>query len=203
MLEVLLATMIVTLVFGFLLGVVSSFLSRLSASQDEAAAALLALERIRALEAQVSNPEEPIPEGISEGVFDEPNSHLAWQIRVEPWQLPLPASYEGDSSPSLLFAAPDGAASGGEDESVLHRIEIRVYPDGEDPERGAENFVTFAVTPSDALGPASGVMRQAETRLKAQYLDRGGKLGPRGSILCNGHPARNGLERWMAANGDC
>ncbi|HTO09763.1 MAG TPA: prepilin-type N-terminal cleavage/methylation domain-containing protein [Myxococcota bacterium] len=150
LLEVLAAILIVSLVFGILLESVTRNLADLSRARAEARAAQAAENRMRDLRAELEMG-DALKDGIQEGVFEEPDSDLHWQISVVPQSLTLPADYKGELAPSPLFQplherAPAPAASG--QEPPLRVVQVRVYTAEQDPE-SVDPYVFLVASPPD------------------------------------------------------
>ena len=153
LIEVLAAVLIVSLVFGLLLESVTRNLADLSRVRAEARAAQLCEDRLRDVRMGIAAGTR-LDDGVTDGTFDEPDQDMHWQIAVTPQTLALPAGYRGETSPSPLFStgnAPprvppptppsshepgDASAS----QEPLRLVEIRVYPQGSDPQT-VEPFV--------------------------------------------------------------
>jgi prepilin-type N-terminal cleavage/methylation domain-containing protein len=164
LIEVLAAVLIVSLVFGLLLESVTRNLHDLSRARNEARAAQLAEDRLRDLKAELAAG-TPIQDGITDGLFDAPDQDMHWQISVTPQTLALPPDYRGDVPPSPLFYAANGpprppvqppppTAEGGANvntgpQEPLRLVEVRVFPDGSDPQT-VEPFVLLVTAPPDA-----------------------------------------------------
>jgi prepilin-type N-terminal cleavage/methylation domain-containing protein len=149
LIEVLIAVLIVSLVFGVLLESVTRNLSDLSRARAGARAAQLAADRVRQLKAELEAGEK-LEDGVKEGVFDEPDQDMRWQISVAPQTLPLPPDYKGAVSPSPLFSAANElpkAAKPGED-APLRLVQVRAYALGEDPE-SVDPFVVLLTMQRD------------------------------------------------------
>jgi len=137
---------------------VSENVARLAVAQERAEARDLAEERARELMAGAVLPEI----GIDEGVFDPPYDHLAWQLIVEPYTLPLPPEHEELRKLSSLFAEPSTIPDAPQP-SVMRAV-MRVFPAEGEPEE-AEPYVVFAVEPGgqpleDAEQAADGEGRE-------------------------------------------
>lgn len=162
LIEVLAAVLIVSLVFGLLLESVTRNLADLGRARAESRRALLAADRVRELKAELESGEK-LEDGVKDGVFDEPDQDMKWQISVTPQTLALPADYAGELPPSPLFAKsnePPRPGNPGE-EPALRLVQVRVYAPDEDPE-GVDPFVVLLAAPPDparlaqARQPAAG-----------------------------------------------
>jgi prepilin-type N-terminal cleavage/methylation domain-containing protein len=149
LIEVLAAVLIVCLVFGLLLESVTRNLHDLSRARAEARAAQLAEDRLTALGGELATGEK-LEDGVKQGVFEEPDADMHWQISVTPQTLALPADYKGELPPSPLFAVsnePTRAATPGQ-EPPLRLVQVRVFAEGVDPE-SVEPFVVLVTRPPD------------------------------------------------------
>lgn len=150
LIEVLIAVLIVSLVFGLLLESVTRNLADLSRARAGARASQLAADRLRDLKVTLEAGEE-LEDGTKEGVFEAPDDDLRWQISVTPQTLPLPPDYKGELPPSPLFAAanePPRAPQPGE-KAPLRLVQVRVFADGDDPD-SVDPFVVLLTAPPDA-----------------------------------------------------
>jgi type II secretory pathway pseudopilin PulG len=158
LIEVLLAFVVMSTMLTALVVMVSQNVARLARAQERAEARDLAEDRARELLGG-----EVLPEiGIEEGVFDPPDDHLAWQLIVEPYTLPLPPGHEEQRKLSSLFAEPSTIPDAPQP-SVMRAV-VRVFPAEGDPAE-AEPFVVFAVEPGgqaleDTEQAASGDERE-------------------------------------------
>jgi len=156
LIEVLAAVLIVSLVFGLLLESVTRNLADLSRVRAEARAAQLCEDRLRDVRMGIAAGTR-LDDGVTDGTFDEPDQDMHWQIAVSPQTLALPAAYRGQMPPSPLFyasnaprvPAPAPASSHEPGDNAgpaepLRLVEIRVYPQGSDPQT-VEPFV-FLIT---------------------------------------------------------
>ncbi len=149
LIEVLIAVLIVSLVFGLLLESVTRNLADLSRARAGARASQLAADRVRDLRLELGGGEK-LEDGVEEGAFGEPDQDMRWQIRVAPQTLVLPPGYKGEISPSPLFSAsnePPRAMKPGE-EAPLRLVQVRVYAQGDDPE-SVDPFVVLLTAPPD------------------------------------------------------
>lgn len=153
LIEVLAAVLIVSLVFGLLLESVTRNLADLGRARAEARAAQLAENRLRDLRAGLETGEK-LEDGVKEGVFEEPDSDLHWQITVVPQTLTLPADYKGELPPSPLFDAPNERApkpppTAGQ-EPPLRMVQVRVFTADQDPESVDPYIVLVTAQPDSA-----------------------------------------------------
>ncbi len=149
LIEVLIAVLIVSLVFGLLLESVTRNLADLSRARAGARASQLAADKVRELKVLLESGEK-LEDGVKEGSFDEPDQDMRWQISVAPQTLPLPPDYKGEISPSPLFSAsnePRRPTKPGED-APLRLVQVRVYAPGDDPE-AFDPFVLLLTAPPD------------------------------------------------------
>jgi prepilin-type N-terminal cleavage/methylation domain-containing protein len=149
LIEVLIAVLIVSLVFGLLLESVTRNLADQSRARAGARASQLAADRVRDLKIELEGGEK-LEDGVKDGAFEEPDQDMRWQISVAPQTLPLPPDYKGEISPSPLFSAsnePPRATKPGE-EAPLRLVQVRVYPVGEEPE-SVDPFVVLLTAPPD------------------------------------------------------
>ena len=150
LIEVLAAVLIVSLVFGLLLESVTRNLHDLSRARNEARAAQLAEDRLRDLKVELESGEK-LEDGVKEGAFEDPDADMRWQITVTPQTLALPADYKGELPPSPLFSAsnePPRATAPGQ-EPPLRLVQVRVFPEGVEPE-SVDPFVVLLASPPDA-----------------------------------------------------
>jgi prepilin-type N-terminal cleavage/methylation domain-containing protein len=164
LIEVLAAVLIVSLVFGLLLESVTRNLADLGRVRAEARAAQLAEDRLRDMRIEIEAGTR-IEDGVTQGTFDDPDQDMHWQIAVTPQTLALPAGYRGEMPPSPLFYAQNGpprvpapaplpgpAASHEPGDTgpaePLRLVEIRVFPQGTDPQ-AVEPFVFLITGPPD------------------------------------------------------
>ena len=164
LIEVLLAFVVMSTMLMALVVMVNENVARLAIARERAMARDLAEERARELLTGVELPEI----GVEEGVFEEPNEHLAWQLTVEPYTLPLPAGRDEQRVLSSVFTEsstiPDAPQP-----SVLRAI-VRVFAaEGEPAE--AEPYVIFAVDPGEGL--AGGTQRTPGGRAGAATTQGG------------------------------
>jgi len=148
LIEVLLAVMIVSLVFGLLLEAVTRNLADLHRAREGARAAQLAADRVRDLKEQILGGQK-VEDGVTEGTFEQPDDDLRWQISIAAQTLPLPPDYKGELSPSPIFAAPNEptvAQNPGED-PPLRLVQVRVYAQNEDPQ-SVDPFVILLTAPA-------------------------------------------------------
>jgi prepilin-type N-terminal cleavage/methylation domain-containing protein len=131
LLEVALAVFVLAVAMGGVISAVTQNLSALADARAELEALEHADERMRVLMAE--GEAGILPEfGVSGGEFEDPNSGLAWELRVAPVHLPLPPGFEpGPELPSSLFQSWD-VAPGGVEPSLRH-LALWVYPLGEQP----------------------------------------------------------------------
>jgi len=149
LIEVLIAVLIVSLVFGLLLESVTQNLKDLGRSRADSRAAQLGVDRMRELKLALEAGEK-LEDGVQEGVFAEPDEDMKWQITVTPQTLPLPADYPGELPPSPLFAKanePPAAPQAGL-EPPLRLVQVRVWTGDEDPE-SVEPLVVLLAAPPD------------------------------------------------------
>jgi type II secretory pathway pseudopilin PulG len=151
LIEVLAAVLIVSLVFGLLLESVTRNLADLGRARAESRAAQLAENRLRDLRAELEIGEK-LEDGIKEGVFEDPDSDLHWQIVVVPQKLILPSDYRGEQSPSPLFEAPNERApqqptTPGQ-EPPLRMVAVRVFAADEDPNT-VDPYIALVTAPPD------------------------------------------------------
>jgi prepilin-type N-terminal cleavage/methylation domain-containing protein len=149
LIEVLAAVLIVSLVFGLLLEAVTRNLRDLSRARTEARAAQLAEDRLRDLKIELEGGEK-LEDGVQDGVFEDPDSDMHWQITVSPQTLALPADYKGELPPSPLFAVPNEPppATAPGQQAPLRLVQVRVFPEGVDPE-SVDPFVVLLASPLD------------------------------------------------------
>jgi hypothetical protein len=150
---VLAALLIVSLVFGLLLESVTTNLSNLGRARLEARAMQLAEVRARQIELDIASGALQIEDGITEGVYEEPDDDLRWHISVSAQTLDLPADYPGETSPSPLFALADSAQPprpAGPDalSPALRLVEVRVHAPDDDP-MSVDPFVLLVTSPPD------------------------------------------------------
>jgi hypothetical protein len=150
---VLAALLIVSLVFGLLLESVTTNLSNLGRARFEARTMQLAEQRARQIELDIASG-AAIEDGITEGVYEEPDDDLRWHISVSAHTLDLPADYPGEQSPSPLFALAGSAQPvrpSGPDAPppALRLVEVRVYGADAEPE-DIDPFVLLVTSPPDA-----------------------------------------------------
>jgi prepilin-type N-terminal cleavage/methylation domain-containing protein len=172
LIEVLAAVLIVSLVFGLLLESVTRNLADLGRARAESRRALLAADRVRELKAELEAGEK-LEDGVKDGVFDEPDSDMKWQLTVTPQTLALPADYPGELPPSPLFGKSNEPPRAGNpaEEPPLRLVQVRVFAPDEDPE-SAEPFVVLLAAPPD---PAKLTQRQQQ--LQGQQPQGEGEAG--------------------------
>lgn len=146
------ALLIVSLVFGLLLESVTTNLSNLGRARLEARAMQLAELRARQIELDLASGAQ-IEDGITEGVYEEPDDDLRWHISVSAHTLDLPADYPGETSPSPLFALagsaePPRPAGPDDPPPALRLVEVRVHAPDVDP-TSVDPFVLLVTSPPD------------------------------------------------------
>lgn len=177
LIEVLIAVLIVSLVFGLLLESVTHNLSDLSRARAGARASQLAADRVRDLKIQLES-NDKLEDGVKEGSFEEPDDDMRWQMSVTPQTLPLPADYKGELPPSPLFEAanePRRARKPGE-EAPLRLVQVRVYPAGEDPE-SVDPFVVLLTAPPDPAQMQQLQQQQQQLQQQQQQQQQGAMGG--------------------------
>jgi prepilin-type N-terminal cleavage/methylation domain-containing protein len=151
LIEVLIAVLIVSLVFGLLLESVTRNLSDISRARAGARSAQLAADRVRQMKLSIETGEK-LEDGVKDGVFEEPDEDMHWEMRVTPQTLPLPADYKGELPPSPLFAAPNEPRPRADTETgaepPLRLVEVRVFSADEDP-NSVDPFVVLLTAPPD------------------------------------------------------
>jgi len=149
---VLAALLIVSLVFGLLLESVTTNLSNIGRARREARAMRLAEQRARELQDDILT-FGALDDGTTEGVYEEPDDDLRWQVSVTPHTLDLPADYPKKDPPSPIFAVastPPAPRSTSPDAPAapLRMVEVRVFEADADP-NSVEPFVMLLTAPAD------------------------------------------------------
>jgi prepilin-type N-terminal cleavage/methylation domain-containing protein len=157
LIEVLIAAFVAAMVFGFLVSWMTQNLSAVHAARAEQHALLLGEQRAREfdLELRQSGLVEP---GVEHGEFSAPDDAFGWEISVEPWHLPLPADYEGESSPSPLFEPAQRERE--QDDPPLHRVSVRVFRLEHPDVDLTAPFEFFGVVPGESPQTADGTVPQ-------------------------------------------
>ncbi len=193
LIEVLAAILIVSLVFGLLLESVTRNLADLSRARAAARAAQLAENRLRDLRADLETGQK-LDDGVKEGVFEEPDSDLHWQITVLPQKLVLPPDYKGELPPSPLFDAPNESAkpvTPGE-EAPLRMVEVRVFATDVDPET-VDPYVVLVTAQPDAarLQQLQQQQGQQPGQGQGQPSQNPQQSQPQGDVLPGDNPWQN------------
>jgi prepilin-type N-terminal cleavage/methylation domain-containing protein len=154
LIEVLVAAFVASLVFGFLVSWMAQNLRSVGAARAQQHALLLGEQRARDYDLELRQ-SGLVEDGVEHGEFADPDSDLGWEVRVEPWHLPLPADYDRDASPSPLF---ESARRQREvPEPALHRVTVRVFA-LDDPDTDLITpFQLFGVVPGQSPQAAGGV----------------------------------------------
>ena len=139
LIEVLIAVAVLAIVLIPLVSMVGTNLARLADARRELDAMALAEERAREVEAQIRSG-QTLP-GVDEGVYEEPDADLGWQVVVTPMSLPLPADLDPDDAQFTLFAAPTPGQL-----PPLRQVEVRVFPLALGPE-AVDPFVLLVLPP--------------------------------------------------------
>lgn len=148
LLEVTIAVFVVAVVMGSLITLVSQNLARLADARRE-------VEALVAAEAQMREIQERAAAGELPGVgtrrgFDE-EAGLEWELLVEPWAVPAPATWaSAEPAPSVF----DPTVLPGRGPRLL-RVSLRVYPEEADPE-AYEPFVAIVASPPEPSLPERG-----------------------------------------------
>jgi prepilin-type N-terminal cleavage/methylation domain-containing protein len=191
LIEVLAAILIVSLVFGVLLESVTRNLADLGRARAEARAAQLAENRLRDLRDQLDNGEK-LEDGTKEGVFEEPDSDLHWQITVLPQKLTLPPDYKGELPPSPLFDAPNEGApkpTAPGQEAPLRMVQVRVFTADQDPE-SVDPYIALVTAPPDAARLGQLQQQQPQGQGQGQQSSQQ-PIDPNTGVLPGTNPFQN------------
>ncbi len=139
LLEVMIAVAVLAIVMIPLVSMVATNVARLADARRELDA--MALAELRALEIEaLIRSGETLP-GIDEGVYDEPDADLGWQVIVTAASLPAPEDLDPDAAQFTLFAAPTPGWA-----PPIRQVEVRVFPLALGPE-GVDPFVLLVLPP--------------------------------------------------------
>jgi hypothetical protein len=133
---------------GALVSLVAQNVRRTADARQELRATRLAEGKLREILFSAEKGELPDP-GTNQGAFEGDDEDMAFQIDVEPYEIPVPRG-----TPQKAITGSGMFAGGGK--SALRRVTLKVYPaEGGDPEQAAP-FTAFVAEPNPAAEPTPG-----------------------------------------------
>ena len=147
LLEVLVAVFVFALVMGTLISLVAQNVRRTADARQELRATRLAEGKLREILFAAEKGELP-DLGSNQGTFEGDDEDMAFEVDVEPYEIPLPRG-----APKKVVDGSGIFAGGGK--SALRRVKLKVYPAVGGPEQAAP-FVAFVAEPNPAAEGATG-----------------------------------------------
>jgi len=149
LLEVLIAFTVLSIVMSAMANIVGTTLARLGSTRIDQEAVRLGEQKMREITALAGSGEPP-KVGVEEGVFEGTDTQglsYAFTLEVEPYAVPLPEGFKPEQvRGSGIFT---GREAAGNAPPPIRRVTLRVYPEGDLPER-ALPFVLFLTEPAEA-----------------------------------------------------
>ena len=174
LIEVLIAAFVAAMVFGFLVSWMAQNLRAVGAARAQQHALLLGEQRAREYDLELRQ-SGVVEAGVEHGEFPKPDADFGWEISVEPWHLPLPADFKGDTSPSPLFEPAKRERD--QVDPPLHLVTVRVFKLEAPDTDLITPFQFFGVVPGESPQAAGGGVEGA-TDDSAYDLNHNGKLEP-------------------------